>query len=227
MLQRSKFTGLVYTLRASSFYQITNFSTTKLLITLLSKLITIFLKINIIIIMKGLEEYSLLQTEKKMALETMVSLSDLLSFLLSSKPSSPSLSPPPPSLKPITRYSQCTSWKPLQHLTMTTKIFTADNDDVINRVAYPSLANANLVFFKSGNYNVEVVPKDGESEEQLLNDFKRSCFRAGVLQESRRRRFFESSQEKTKRKTKEAAKKYRKRLVSSLLLRDFEYTIGE
>ncbi|KAL1203980.1 Small ribosomal subunit protein bS21c [Cardamine amara subsp. amara] len=144
-----------------------------------------------------------------MALETMFSLSDLLSFLLSSKPSSPSLSPP--SLKPSTRPSLCTSWKPLQHLSMTTKIFTADNDDVINRVAYPSLANANLVFFKSGYYNVEVVPKDGESEEQLLNDFKRSCFRANVLQESRRRRFFESSQEKRKRKTKEAAKKYRKR----------------
>jgi len=56
-----------------------------------------------------------------------------------------------------------------------------------------------------------VVPKDGESEEQLVNDFKRSCFRAGVLQESRRRRFFESSLEKKTRKTKEAAKKYRKR----------------
>jgi ribosomal protein S21 len=94
---------------------------------------------------------------------------------------------------------------------MTTKILTAEHDDVINRVAYPSLANANLVFFKSSYYNVEVVPKDGESEEQLVNDFKRSCFRAGVLQESRRRRFFESSLEKKTRKTKEAAKKYRKR----------------
>lgn len=61
---------------------------------------------------------------------------------------------------------------------------------------------------------MEVVPKDGESEEQLVNDFKRSVFRAGVLQETRRRRFFESSQEKSKRKTKEAAKKYRKRSAS-------------
>ena len=58
---------------------------------------------------------------------------------------------------------------------------------------------------------MEVVPKDGETEEQLVNDFKRSVFRAGVLQETRRRRFFESAQEKRKRKTKEAAKKYRKR----------------
>ncbi|CAL9244702.1 unnamed protein product [Arabidopsis halleri] len=140
---------------------------------------------------------------KKMALESIVSLSELLSSLLSSKPPSPS------SLKPITLPSSVSA-RSSQHL-KTTKILTAEHDDVINRVAYPSLANASLVFFKSGYYNVEVVPKDGESEEQLLNDFKRSCFRAGVLQESRRRRFFESSQEKRIRKTKEAAKKYRKR----------------
>ncbi|AED97729.1 putative ribosomal protein S21 [Arabidopsis thaliana] len=139
-----------------------------------------------------------------MALESIVSLSELLSSLLSSKPPSPS------SLKPITLPSSVSA-RTSQHLSMTTKILTAEHDDVINRVAYPSLANANLVFFKSSYYNVEVVPKDGESEEQLVNDFKRSCFRAGVLQESRRRRFFESSLEKKTRKTKEAAKKYRKR----------------
>ncbi|XP_023636806.1 30S ribosomal protein S21, chloroplastic [Capsella rubella] len=142
---------------------------------------------------------------KEMALESMASLSDLLSSLLSSKPPSPSI------LKPMTLPTSVPARSSLQHLSMTTKILTAGNDDVTNRVAYPSLANANLVFFKSGYYNVEVVPKEGESEEQLVNDFKRSCFRAGVLQESRRRRFFESSQEKKKRKTKEAAKKYRKR----------------
>ncbi|KAJ4870414.1 Ribosomal protein S21 family protein [Raphanus sativus] len=120
----------------------------------------------------------------------MASLSEVFSRLLT-----PSLSRSPPSPKPptVTRPSHQLSF----------------NNN--NRVAYPSLANANLVFFKSGNYNVEVVPKDGESEEQLVNDFKRSVFRAGVLQETRRRRFFESSQEKRKRKTKEAAKKYRKR----------------
>ncbi|CAH8325605.1 unnamed protein product [Eruca vesicaria subsp. sativa] len=111
----------------------------------------------------------------------MASLSEVFSRLLS------------PSLKPI--------------------FTTPSHDDVTttNRVTYPSLANANLLFFKSRNYNVEVVPKDNESEEQLVNEFKRSVFRAGVLQETRRRRFFESSQEKRKRKTKEAAKKYRKR----------------
>ncbi|ESQ31577.1 hypothetical protein EUTSA_v10005605mg [Eutrema salsugineum] len=146
-----------------------------------------------------------------MALETMASLFDLLSCFLSSST--------PPSLKPITRSSPCTlsssisaNARPYQQLWMTTKFFLrANHDDVINRVAYPSLANANLFFFKSGYYNVEVVPKDGESEDQLLNDFKRSVFRAGVLQETRRRRFFENSQEKRKRKTKEAAKKNRKR----------------
>lgn len=156
-----------------------------------------------------------------MALESIVSLSELLSSLLSSKPPSPS------SLKPITLPS-AVSARSSQHLSMT-KILTAEHDDVTNRVAYPSLANANLVFFKSGYYNVEVVPKDGESEEQLLNDFKRSCFRAGVLQESRRRRFFESSQEKRIRKTKEAAKKYRKRsdFFHSFLLFLYPHTLEE
>ncbi|CAA7034960.1 unnamed protein product [Microthlaspi erraticum] len=162
-----------------------------------------------------------------MALESMASLSDLLSCLLSSStPPSPSISST--SLKPIARPSQCTlpssvsaTARPSQQLSMTMTtttttttakfFFTADHGDVINRVAYPSLASANLVFFMSGHYNVEVVPKDGESEDQLVNDFKRSVFRAGVLQEARRRRFFESSQEKRKRKTKEAARKNRKR----------------
>lgn len=147
-----------------------------------------------------------------MALQTMASLSDFLSGLLSSS-TPPSLSPSPASLKPIARSSPCTLPTSISHqLKITTKIFfKSDHDDVINRVVYPSLANANLLFYKSGYYNVEVVPKEGESEEQLVNDFKRSVFRAGVLQEARRRRFFENSQEKKKRKTKEAAKKYRKR----------------
>ncbi|XP_010460099.2 PREDICTED: uncharacterized protein LOC104741032 [Camelina sativa] len=158
--------------------------------------------------MKGVITLFRQDREKKMALESIASLSDLLSSLVSAKPP-----PSPSSLKPIALLPSSVSAKSssLQCLAMTTRVLTAGNDDVSNRVAYPSLANANLVFFKSGYYNVEVVPKEGESEEQLVNDFKRSCFRAGVLQESRRRRFFESSQEKKKRKTKEAAKKYRKR----------------
>ncbi|KAF8089525.1 hypothetical protein N665_0503s0024 [Sinapis alba] len=152
----------------------------------------------------------------------MASLSDVVSRLLSSSTAPPSLSPSPPNQKPITRPRTCTFPSSIStaktrlslHLTTTKSSFKSNHDDdvvVTNRVAYPSLANANLVFFKSGNYNVEVVPKDGESEEQLVNEFKRSVFRAGVLQETRRRRFFESSLEKRKRKTKEATKKYRKR----------------
>ncbi|KFK28045.1 hypothetical protein AALP_AA8G464400 [Arabis alpina] len=129
----------------------------------------------------------------------MASLSGLLS---------PSLSPSPANLKPRSS-SQCTFPSSVsQQLKITTKsLFRSVNDDVINT----SFANANLMFYKSSFYNVEFVPKEGESEEQLVNDFKRSVFRAGVLQEARRRRFFENSQEKRKRKHKEAAKKYRKR----------------
>ncbi|CAN8277483.1 unnamed protein product [Cochlearia groenlandica] len=146
-----------------------------------------------------------------MALETISSLSDnlLLSLFLSSNPP-PSLSPSSPSNLKLAARTFSTS-----SLTSTKKIFGSDNDgvSVTNRHApsYSSLANANLVFFRSGYYNVEIAPREEDSEEKLVNDFRRSVYRAGVLHETRRRRFFETSQEKKKRKSREAAKKNRKR----------------
>ncbi|KAK9726751.1 hypothetical protein RND81_05G234800 [Saponaria officinalis] len=64
---------------------------------------------------------------------------------------------------------------------------------------------------KMGTYNVQVVVEDNEAEERLLGRFRREVFRAGIIQESKRRRFFENSQDKKKRKTREAAKKNRAR----------------
>eukprot|EP00262_Sarcandra_glabra_P011273 TRINITY_DN27090_c0_g1_i1.p1 TRINITY_DN27090_c0_g1~~TRINITY_DN27090_c0_g1_i1.p1 ORF type:complete len:195 (-),score=47.62 TRINITY_DN27090_c0_g1_i1:175-732(-) len=75
---------------------------------------------------------------------------------------------------------------------------------------YPSLANANTLFFKSG-YNVQVVVGDDENEEALLARFRRSVLRAGILQECKRRRFFENKREEKKRKKREAAKRNRRR----------------
>ncbi|KAH9614040.1 hypothetical protein KSS87_004276 [Heliosperma pusillum] len=71
-----------------------------------------------------------------------------------------------------------------------------------------------------GTYNVQVVVEDNEPEERLVGRFRREVFRAGVIQESKRRRFFENSQEKRKRKTREAAKRYRVRRPRPKVMKD-------
>ncbi|CAK9172582.1 unnamed protein product [Ilex paraguariensis] len=77
-------------------------------------------------------------------------------------------------------------------------------------VLCPSLAYSNTLFFKSA-YNVQIIVKEDEPEEELLKRFRRQVFRAGIIQESKRRRFFETTQEKKKRKAREASKRNRKR----------------
>nr|6ERI_BU Chain BU, 30S ribosomal protein S21, chloroplastic [Spinacia oleracea] len=56
-------------------------------------------------------------------------------------------------------------------------------------------------------YNVQVLVDDNENEERLLNRFRREVMRAGVIQECKRRRYFENKQEEKKRKHREAAKR--------------------
>ncbi|GFS30798.1 hypothetical protein Acr_00g0014150 [Actinidia rufa] len=77
-------------------------------------------------------------------------------------------------------------------------------------VVWPSLANANTLYFKSA-YNVQVIVEDDEPEEKLLGRFRREVMRAGVIQECKRRRFFENKQEEKKRKTREASRRNRGR----------------
>ncbi|GMN74668.1 hypothetical protein TIFTF001_052427 [Ficus carica] len=81
-------------------------------------------------------------------------------------------------------------------------------------VVFPSVANSNSLFFKSA-YNVQVIAEENEPEERLLNRFRKEVFRAGVLQECRRRRFFENTHDKRKRKSREAARRNRKRVPQS------------
>ncbi|XP_077227737.1 small ribosomal subunit protein bS21c-like [Tasmannia lanceolata] len=81
--------------------------------------------------------------------------------------------------------------------------------DFISAV-YPSLANSNILFFKSG-YNVQVIVGENEPEEVLLRRFRREVFKAGVIQECKRRRTFENKQDKKKRKIRDAAKRNRRR----------------
>ncbi|KAL0535325.1 hypothetical protein IC582_029654 [Cucumis melo] len=61
------------------------------------------------------------------------------------------------------------------------------------------------------NYNVLITVGENESEDQVVNRFRTQVLRAGILQECKRRRFFENSQAKRKRKAREAAKRNRKR----------------
>lgn len=85
---------------------------------------------------------------------------------------------------------------------------------------YPSLALANLFYARGGYYNAQVVVGEDEPEEVLLRRFKREVMKAGVIQECKRRRWFENEQEKKKRKARDAARRNRKRsaLGSSHLL---------
>lgn len=53
--------------------------------------------------------------------------------------------------------------------------------------------------------------EDNEPEEKLLGRFRREVMKAGVIQECKRRRYFENKQEEKKRKTREAAKRNRRR----------------
>lgn len=68
------------------------------------------------------------------------------------------------------------------------------------------------MFFNSA-YNVQVIVDDNEPEERLLGRFRREVMRAGVIQECKRRRYFENTQDTRKRKTREAAKRNRRRFV--------------
>lgn len=62
---------------------------------------------------------------------------------------------------------------------------------------------------------VDVKVRNGESIEEALRRFKRECERNGILQEIRRREFFESASARRKRKLSETLRRMkRKRFYS-------------
>lgn len=91
------------------------------------------------------------------------------------------------------------------------------NDSDVLSVVFPSVAFSNTLFFSSA-YNVQVVVGDDEPEDKLVSRFRREVLKAGVIQECKRRRYFETTQEKRKRKIRDAAKRNRRRLVFESLL---------
>ncbi|KAG9157752.1 hypothetical protein Leryth_017854 [Lithospermum erythrorhizon] len=138
------------------------------------------------------------------------SISNLFSFFsLSKPPPTTTLTlPPPPQLPQTTTLPSLST----SHLTKNNNhhhLVPPPSHDVLS-VVCPSLAYANTLYFRSA-YNVQVIVDDNEPEEKLLNRFRREVMRAGVVQECKRRRYFETKQDKEKRKTREAAKRNRKR----------------
>ncbi|XP_062116038.1 small ribosomal subunit protein bS21c [Humulus lupulus] len=134
-------------------------------------------------------------------------LSKLLASLLPS-PSPPQQSPPSwlLSLPQNVKFPKiASSWSQPE-------IYSSSSIEIA-AVAFPSLANSNTLFFKSA-YNVMVIPEENEHEERLVSRFKREVFKAGVLQECRSRRYFETGRERRKRKAKEAAKRNRNKRFS-------------
>ncbi|CAL1358372.1 unnamed protein product [Linum trigynum] len=75
---------------------------------------------------------------------------------------------------------------------------------------FSSAASPSTVCLNS-SYNVQIVVEENEPEERLLNRFRREVMRAGVIQECRRRRYFENKQDEKKRRVRDAAKRNRKR----------------
>ncbi|KAJ8752022.1 hypothetical protein K2173_001048 [Erythroxylum novogranatense] len=86
-----------------------------------------------------------------------------------------------------------------------------DDNYLVASVVCPSMAYSNIFYFKSGYFNVQIKVDENEPEDSVVNRFRRSVLRAGIVQESKRRRFFENSQNKKKRKTRDAARRNRKR----------------
>ncbi|CAN1273427.1 30S ribosomal protein S21, chloroplastic [Linum perenne] len=119
---------------------------------------------------------------------SLLSLSNFVSFL------SPSSSTPPPQLSSSS--SGFTGRK---------RSGSGLSIGPMTSVAYPSLT------FDSSPYNVEIIVEEDEPEERLLGRFRREVYRAGIIQECRRRRYFENKQDEKKRRTREAAKKNRMR----------------
>lgn len=65
----------------------------------------------------------------------------------------------------------------------------------------------------------QVKVKEGEPFDVALRRFKRSCEKAGVLSESRRREFYEKPTQERKRKRAAAVKRHLKKLSRETLHR--------
>ncbi|KHN47278.1 30S ribosomal protein S21, chloroplastic [Glycine soja] len=140
-------------------------------------------------------------------------INNFFSFFLPTKPPPPS----PPQFNPTTSQNQKpSSSQPLiaQYNPPPPSPSSCSSSSELSSVICPSMAYSNTLFFQSP-YNVQVVVAEDESEEKLLGRFRREVIKAGIVQECRRRRYFENKHEEKKRKSREAARCNRKRLPMS------------
>ncbi|XP_010907771.1 small ribosomal subunit protein bS21c [Elaeis guineensis] len=141
------------------------------------------------------------------------SLCNLLSFLPSlplSAKKEPSFSPPPPATTDLPWRRLARNRENGSLLVLHSPTEAAPGSGVL-RSCFPSLAWANVMFANGGYYNVQVVVGEDEPEEVLLRRFRREVMKAGVIQECKRRRWFENTREKGKRKAREASRRNQKR----------------
>lgn len=139
---------------------------------------------------------------------TVTVVSNFLFSLLPTKSPPPSRQPNVVSLSsPQSPKTKSNGWTPLVASRFPPTKISSDDDLSLTSVAWPSLANANVLYF----FNVQIEVADDEPEEKIARRFRSAVLRAGIIQECKRRRFFESSQEKRKRKARSAAQRNRKR----------------
>ncbi|RZC11469.1 30S ribosomal protein S21, chloroplastic isoform D [Glycine soja] len=137
-------------------------------------------------------------------------INNFLSFFLRTKPPPP---PSPPQFNPTTSQNQKpSSSQPLIAQYNPPPSPSCASSSELSSVICPSMAYSNTLFFRSP-YNVQVVVAEDESEEKLLGRFRREVIKAGIVQECRRRRYFENKHEEKKRKSREAARCNRKRIL--------------
>lgn len=70
-----------------------------------------------------------------------------------------------------------------------------------------SAASSVKPLISRGAHNAQIFVGEGESEESVVRRFRREVFKAGVFEECRRRRFFESKQDVKKRKRRSAIRR--------------------
>lgn len=73
-------------------------------------------------------------------------------------------------------------------------------------------AQFDLCYLIRGNCMPTVRVKEGENPEYALRRFKRSCEKAGILTELRRREFYEKPTAERKRKQAAAVKRHLKKI---------------
>ncbi|XP_050258014.1 30S ribosomal protein S21, chloroplastic-like [Quercus robur] len=138
---------------------------------------------------------------------TSLSLSQFLSSLLPSKQPIPPPPPPPPPSSLHFPNKPPSGWVSLVSTTLDPT--TPSCSSYINPIVCPALAYSNTLYFKSC-YNVQVIVGENEPEDKLVGRFRREVLRAGVIQECKRRRYFENTHDKKKRKARDAARRNRK-----------------